>query len=263
MQYMRSNSFIQSKQTIIDAIAAFNADDHPEANIPRQAELDQYEKIRGTAPWGANRIQNPYSARCANFSKAYQTHFTAVKIPFFQVKTPAHLYILIPVNEHGRIDILIFDPTAEQIYSGMNKPYFLGTEQELRDFHTQKKARGEFHLLNNRIDFEGIYYNRLRVAANNGFHFAVSVPESAERIFKMRPTEIAVLEGKVDLEARLKELESSGNYWSLSPKDVAHQSQTPIPPTCGSNTHSHTRIDHKKWQEGIEPQSSGFSDKSK
>lgn len=198
---------ISTRRELESAIAEFNPDRHPDFRLPTAQRLAEYATARKQpgfewprfAETSSQNKQNPYCMKCGQFSKAYKQHFDSKGIASIHVYSPAHEYLLLPVQEAGRIDVLIFDPTAEQMYKHADTTYFLGTKAELEKFHAQKTAAREFvDILGTAsmpLSLHHYYFNMLKIRDSAGFSFRKEeFPEALHEFFKDSPEELNQLQ---------------------------------------------------------------------
>jgi len=185
-----ANIFLPTRDELEEIIASFNANEkryedlrrmkYPQ-NLPVGSVLRNYTQARekkGFA-WSHYSMDNPYRWRCGVFSEAYSRHLNANGVQSLCVGTMDHSYLLVPVNENGVRDVLIFDPTAEQIYERGEKTYFLGTPKQLAAYHTEKVAQKRFHELypDRKLGLEDIYFTGLCTSADVPAQLAAIFPD--------------------------------------------------------------------------------------
>ncbi len=110
--------------------------------MPSASTLKDYSSAKSM---GKIPEDNPYARKCRVFSEAFFDYFSRYKIDIIHLANYVaggsrhiHDYLAIPIVNDIGTEILLFDPTADQIFDGLEKPYFLGDEAELQRLHAEK-----------------------------------------------------------------------------------------------------------------------------
>ena len=190
--------FITSREDLETVISGFNPDNHTHgkyaSGLPSHQTLEDYHK-RKAAGQVFLKDETPYENTCTSFTEAYYDFLSKQDIAVISVNNSYHEYLLIPILQNGKIEVVIFDPSAEQMFYGLAKPYFIGTAAELKGLEaTDPNIKYLAYLGKSLVQS---YFSRIMIQDIN-----ITLPEDAVtpallELFEFAPEQISILTGVV------------------------------------------------------------------
>lgn len=199
---------LPSREDVAKAIKGLNNEDF--RRLPTQSEVDEFNRQYDSGKKESECGRNPYAMKCYAFSNAY-THFLTYKgIASFHVSSYPHDFVLIPVRNGDKTETLIFDPSFRQMFNHAKDTFFLGTREELIEYH-QKNPN---FIQDGGLTFERAYTQQLRVMDNAGWQFEKNdIPTSFASWFD-NPDKLTDLDGRRNPQERIhdSQLEILGRF---------------------------------------------------
>ena len=217
--------YLTSREDLEEMIRDFNSQDVWPASpefLPSREEIAAYHKRKeaGEIKFGDD---TPYDNYCRRFAIAYYNFLNKREIAAIRLDNYLlHQYLLIPILQDGKIEVIMFDPTAEQMFYGLSKPYFIGTAAEVKGLEaTDSNIK---YVPYRGMDITQVYFGWAKVADIN-----IKLPEEAItpgvlELLEFAPEQISILTGVVTLE----EIKMVQNFYSSHSNQQSY-SKLPYP----------------------------------